>query len=159
MLVEIISVILLGAALFCCTIGTFAYWKKTKRIGGILVENFSEVPEVKIQKLEQNLKDILPRDIAVTIEVYNHPREVHSPWQLWFLEKFGHYNPDKSDGEAGLTKIVLYKVAFERDEKILMHIALHEIGHYLDRNPFTYFSQRWREKRADRFAERFGFEH
>jgi len=35
-----------------------------------------------------------------------------------------------------------------------MHIALHEIGHYLD---FDYHNQSDREKRADAFAEKFGY--
>ena len=139
--------------------------KKTGPGSCITVKNFSkEVSEKAVEKLEQRLKEILPIGIGVTIKVYDHPRDVHSSRFLWFRKLFG-YNPDQLDGKVKFPgPVILYKRAF-RDDRILLHVALHEIGHYLDKRnlltfllPFWLLSP-WREKRADAFAAKFGFGH
>lgn len=110
------------------------------------------------QQLEGELNRLLADygngNIIVPIEIKDSP----SFWSKFrkFLET---RSIKPSDGEVVIfprRKVILYKRAFQGNFQRLMHVALHEIGHFLD---LDYQSQAEREKRADEFAERFGYGH
>lgn len=135
-------------------------WRSDKAEWRVLVENHSYVEEEKIQEITKTLKEILREEPpkSLLVEVWNHPRDVFPPYVLWFWQVC-HYDPDKIDGMAQRNRVILYERAFLGDDIRLLHIALHEIGHYLDRNPLTFFCQGWRERRADQFAQKMGYGH
>jgi len=102
--------------------------------------------------LNRLLSDEVPSGVVIPIEIKDKPS------LLSRLRRFlGTRSLKPSSGEVERSpkrKVILYRRAFEGDFDRLMHIALHEIGHYLD---FDYHSQPDREKRADAFAEKFGY--
>ncbi|MGE4554946.1 MAG: hypothetical protein AB7D02_02375 [Candidatus Paceibacterota bacterium] len=114
-----------------------------------------------LSKLEQELATLLsnhpPLDVVIPIEIRNSP-SLFSRIRR-FLKTFSFKSFKPADGATlrfPHRKIVLYKKALKGDFTRLMHIVLHEIGHFLD---FDYKNQSQREKRADEFAEKFGYGH
>jgi hypothetical protein len=121
-----------------------------------IINSSSVVPKEKIQRLREELER-LPIEIdpvkPVKIVVHDYP----------FL------GSKDSDGEVigwfgGIEKkIILYKRAFQGPRERTMHIVLHELGHYFDTkfHPILCFLipflQKIRERRADKFAEKFGY--
>ncbi|MCD6384529.1 hypothetical protein J7M23_02015 [Candidatus Sumerlaeota bacterium] len=110
-------------------------------------------------ELETSLNRLLsneaPSELIVPIEIRDTPSLFSKLLRFLGTRSLRSF---ASDGEVILfpRKIILYKRAFKGGFKRLMHIALHEIGHYLD---FDYRSRSDREKRADMFAEKFGYGH
>jgi len=130
----------------------------------IKIKNFSNINNDILKKLERDLNALLQLDLV--IEAWDSPRKIYSPSQLrrrkiWCRALGHHYNPDESDGEVtGIfrKKVRLFARAFRgRDWKTIIHIALHEIGHYLDKNPLNRFLYRNSEEKADMFASKFGY--
>jgi Zn-dependent protease with chaperone function len=118
------------------------------------IKNYSSVPQEKVQRLYEELERLpVESEDPGRIEIHDYP----------------HSRKD-SDGEVvgwfgRGRKIIIYKRAFEGQWETTMHIVLHELGHYFDRKVhpifclFIPFLQKWREKRADAFAARFGYGH
>ncbi len=107
------------------------------------------------QKLETTLNRLLsgktPNELIIPIEIRDAP-SLSSRFRKFLATR--SLKPSSGEVIVFPRKIILYKKAFEGSFKRLMHIALHEIGHYLD---FDYHNQSDREKRADAFAEKFGY--
>lgn len=114
-----------------------------------------------IKKLEEDLNALL--ELNITIEVWNHPKEVHPEWKIRVMRFLYGYNLESTDGEfySGIfsKRIILYERAFKGSRKRLLHIALHEIGHYKDKNPMNKIFHRLfhqkAEQKADEFAARY----
>jgi hypothetical protein len=119
------------------------------------IKNFSRGIEEKVQRLSKELKSLpVESEDPVRIEIHDYPllkKDIDGEVVGWFggIEK----------------KIILYKRAFQGPWERTMHIVLHELGHYFDKKvhpifcPFIPFFQKWRERRADAFAEKFGYGH
>ena len=118
--------------------------------------NLKNCSQTQKQKLETSLNRILanekPSELIIPIEIRDTP-SLFSKLRRFLATRSLNLKP--LDGEVIVfprRKIILYKEAFKGSFHRLMHIALHEIGHYLD---FKYDSER--EKRADAFAKKFGY--